>query len=113
MTKTNQDFAIYIGNTRNLDISVVDDDGDAKNITGATITWTLERRAGETPLITKTVDSGITIIDGAGGVFRVALSTTDTDGLAAGTHYHEAEVTLGSDVGHVTTGRVVVKATST
>jgi hypothetical protein len=48
----------------------------------------------ETAVITKSTGSGITVTDGPGGKFEVALVSADTASLA-GMYHHEAEVVVG------------------
>jgi len=92
MTKYNQDFKMIQGEDKVLEITVVDENGSAKAITGATITWSLARAVDDTPLITKsTGGSGISITDGNNGVFQVTIGDTDTNDMN-GAYIHEAEV---------------------
>lgn len=84
----------FAGDDKVLEIDVTED-GVAMDITGLTIEWRLARRLHETSVLTKTVGSGITITNGVGGIFQVALSDTDTANLI-GDYYHQAYVTDGS-----------------
>ena len=64
-----------------------------ENITGWTLAFAVATAYGATPLFTKTTVSGITISNGAGGVFDVAIADTDTDALASGGYVWEAKRT--------------------
>lgn len=108
MTKQNQDFVMWAGDNKLIDVTVVDGDGVAVDITGATIKWVLAKTAGDSALVTKTTGDGITITDAAAGKFRVTLVPADTESLA-GVYYHEAEVTdASSQVSTVLIGKVIV-----
>ena len=92
------DVKIVQNNDITLQFSVVDSSGTAVNITGATIKWTARSDKNSTAVISKTVGSGITITNGSGGVFQVALTAANTATLR-GRYVHEAVVTIsGSNV---------------
>lgn len=112
MTKDNQNFRMYQGEDKLLEISVLDEDGNAKDITGATITWILATSpdAAAAEVTKSTGGSGVSITNAAGGVFQVTLDGSDTTSLE-GNYWHEAEVedTSGHD-NTVTTGYITIKA---
>ena len=98
MTDVAQDFEIVSGNDRSVNITVTDDDGNAVDLTGATITW----KAATSPeassaLITKTNDStnGISVSTPSNGVLTINLDPADTQSLD-GVYYHETLVTDSS-----------------
>lgn len=95
MTRQNQDFTIWIGETTNLPITTLDDAGAVVNITGATIDWVLKHHVlSDAVLITKaTGGNGIVLTDPTNGVFTVSLTPTETEVLGHGDYYHEAEIT--------------------
>lgn len=114
MTVTDQDFSMYAGDSRTLTIAVVDGDGAAVNLTGASIEWGLWSDADATTLlISKSTSSGITILTQSGdtlGKFRVTLAPADTSGLQ-GDYRHEAEVTDGAgNISTTTTGKATISA---
>lgn len=97
-----QNLDLTSGDDVTLEVTVVNTDATAKDITGATITWELSRRAGTDAKITKTA----TITGATTGVFQVAVDST---GDLAGDYYHEAEMTeSGGAVGTVMKGRVLI-----
>lgn len=111
------DFTMIANNDVNIQFTVVDANGTAVPITGATIKWEARRRTGETAVITKTTSSGITITNGAGGIFSVGLDAADTLSLS-GNYIHEAVVTLSGDAvtltnTDVTHGTMTVRAQNT
>jgi len=117
MTEENQNKTIYAGDSHTLRDTVVDKDGDAKNISGADIIWQLFAIGSDgeptgTALISKSTGDSpatISISDGAGGIFDVTVDPEDTEDLS-GRYYHVAKVTDGSgDIATVTTGYIYIK----
>jgi hypothetical protein len=101
-------FEIWAGDTASITITVKDEAGVVVNIAGAAIEWCLRQNLqADTKAVTKTVGSGITITDGPAGKFVVTLTVADTEDLS-GLYYHEAVVTLGSEVSTVIQGLVAV-----
>ena len=89
-----QNFTMTEGDTKLLDVTVKDPNtGDAVNITGSTISWKVFKGYGKTASLTKTTTSGISITDGANGVFRITIAAGDTANFV-GTYNHEAQVTF-------------------
>ena len=102
------DHTMVQGDTVALDFSIVDDDDDPVNLTGATVRWQLSRRERLEPIVQKISGSGITVTDAVGGLFTVDLAPSDTEDLY-GTYYHEAEVTDASgNISTVRTGEIVI-----
>lgn len=89
------DFEIDQARHVTLTVTVLDSDGNAQDITGATAQFTLARTPRATALIEKTTSDGIALTTPASGVLTVALDNTDTAGLA-GFYYYEVVVTLTS-----------------
>jgi hypothetical protein len=56
----------------------------AQDITGWTMTFTVRDKLAGTIQFTKTVGSGITIVDAGRGLFKVAIASADTSSLAVG-----------------------------
>lgn len=112
MTSVDQNFTMWSGDTRRLSVTV--DDGAtppvAVNITGSAISWHLAKRlTSSTAILTKTVGVGITITNGAAGIFEVLIDPADTAALS-GDYYHEAEIVLsGGDKSTVMTGVATIK----
>lgn len=98
------------GEDKTLEITVVGENGSAKNITGATITWVLAKTVGDTALVTKsTGGSGISITDAVNGVFQVTLDGSDTTNYS-GVYHHEAEVEdTSGNKNTVTVGSIHIK----
>ncbi len=107
MTNTTVYFRLFIGDDQNLNVTVLDDDGNIVDITSASaIDWTMSADEFASAVISKSLGSGITITDGPNGVFRVTLDTTDTESLDSGTYYQKSRVTLGGNRTHVAIGTV-------
>lgn len=103
MTKRNQDFSMFAGDTKDIVVTM----SDSTNLTGATIAWVL-RRGGVTGTVEvpKSTTSGISI---SNTTFTVRLSASDTANLK-GRYYHEAEVTdVSGNVSTVMTGSISIE----
>ena len=110
MTKVNQSFPMWAGDTANIECVVSDGADGIKDISGATIAWVLYNEAAGVAVLNKSTVSGITITSGIGGAFTVALAPSDTESVTPGAYYHEAEVTdIAGNVSTVFTGTVTIK----
>lgn len=88
-----QNFSMYAGDTKRIEVTVVDAAGDAVDITDFTsIRWKMAKTVKATAVLEKSLGDGIEIISGGSGRFDVTLETGDTESLRPGTYYHEAEV---------------------
>jgi hypothetical protein len=111
------DFAMHSGDDRILQYTVVDEDDAVVDITGATFTFELSKYDDTkptgigapkgSPLFTKTVGSGITLITPASGRVDVALLPADTADLK-GDHYHELEMVLSGVTSTVAFGKLTI-----
>ncbi len=101
------DFTMFEGDSHILQVTVRDEEGAIVDITGATILWWMAKnnKAIEADvLIQKETGSGITIVDGPGGRFNVAILPPDTEDLGGKSYYHEAEIDDGGNISTVLTG---------
>lgn len=111
MAKT--DFEMFAGDTREIVVSVVDQDGAMINTIGGVVLWQLaksdwKKDPSTAVLITKTSSSGQ--IDLADGSFTVHLLSSDSEALE-GSFYHEAQVTLSDGtIGTPLVGKAKIKA---
>ena len=82
------------GDDITLTITATDQDGDAIDLTGASITWGLKKKLSDSSVtLTKsTGGSGVTITNATSGIFTVALDAADTTGLS-GDYIHESKIT--------------------
>lgn len=102
------------GDSRTLSITVLDSDGSAADLTGASIWWTAKRDINDADadaIISKTVGSGITVTNAAGGLATVTIAPDDwTDAEDSDKHY-VWDLQVKSDTGTVTTvasGRIII-----
>ena len=109
MTTTAQNFTMWSGDDKTITVTVVDGDGTAQDITAATISYKLQPAVDDaTGAITKTVGSGVTITNAAGGIFTVDIAAANTASFA-GIYYHECQVTSsGGVVSTVFVGNVTI-----
>jgi hypothetical protein len=99
---------IFAGDTEVLNLTILDE-GETKDVTGATLRYVVAKAPGGTPLID--IDE-LDPFDALDGLFQIVLLPTDTD-LAPGVYYHEAELTeSGGVISTALTGRLVVRASS-
>lgn len=105
-SQTHFDIAPTLGKDWIVDVTVKDGNGNVVDVTSATCKWRVAAASSSTsPLMLRTVGTGITITNGTAGTLRCAASATNQTaaGLVAGTRYrHELEVT--------TTGSVVYES---
>ena len=111
---TQADFSMHSGDTRRLEITIVDENSAAVNLSTATITWALSKKdsASVAPkgsaLLTKTLaNGGITIVSAAAGRCDVDLASSDTVTFS-GDYYHELELTILATVSTVLYGAVTI-----
>jgi hypothetical protein len=78
-----------------LKYTVTDQEGDAVNLTSATIKWAIRKNLQTTVALSKTTGSGISITNAAGGIFEVTLTDIDTENLIGG-YIMEAVITDNS-----------------
>lgn len=87
---------VYQGEGKSLVFTVVDENGAAIDITGATVTWRLAKIAAAGSLLEKTVGSGIVLTTPGSGILTVTLDAADTSGRVAGEYIQELTVTLSA-----------------
>lgn len=114
MTRTNQDIPTdydgryFAGDSAVLDVTIENDDGSPKDISGADVAFALSEYEGHDPIITKDTTDGIRIVDVENGRIKVTIESSDTEDLgdADGTDYHYEIVVRdsGGKVATVTTG---------
>jgi hypothetical protein len=108
------DFEMYAGDTRDLVVTLTDQDGVAVDVTTGSVLWRLATKNWQSVddpsavLISKTSVTGQITLDV--GKFTVHLLSPDTEGLE-GSFYHEAQVTLDDGtVGTPLVGSARIKA---
>ena len=111
------DDELFTGKDRTLQFTVVDAAGAAQAITGWALKWVLcSNQDRRTPLVSKTVGSGITITNGAGGICQVAITDDDTATLAGAEdpkYFHELSRTDSGNEDVLAYGTVVLRQSPT
>ena len=116
MTSTGEDIGgdrnpYYAGDSLEMEFSVITPDGTAKDLSNATIEWTISDDEGDPELLSED-DPGVTttILNASDGVFEVVIDSETTTGME-GTYYHEARVTDDAgDTAVVSRGTVEIEA---
>lgn len=114
---TEHDFSIHRGDDRTITFTVVDDVDAVVDITGASLAWVLSKQDPNftTPeplgaaLVTKSVGSGVTIVDGPSGTGEVALLSADTLARLPGDYYQELQIQLSGKTTTIMFGIIEVK----
>lgn len=112
MGETGQNFDLWQGEDETIQIPITDGELPV-NLTGASVTWVLT--SGNTVVLTKTTDAGITLdsLDGTNDMIVISLDKADTTGLGAGYYAHECRVVSGGDEQVVCSGTVRLRRSST
>ncbi len=84
---------IYAGDYTEIEVSLVDIDGNPLSLVGVSATYQISESIGTTPLVTKTTDDDVEVITDVKGNTRlkIKLYSTDTENLE-GIYYQEFEV---------------------
>lgn len=105
-----QNFEMHSGDTKDIEVSVLDELDAVVNITGATAVFILSNNPYSAAIITKSSGSGIVITDGVAGLLTITLDPADTAALA-GAFYYEVELTdASSRVSTIVVGQINIRA---
>ena len=104
MTAKNQNFEMFAGDTKNIDVTVA-----GVNLAGSTVKWAMKKTIySAAPDVAKDTVDGITVTDPNGGRFTISLLPSETRSLS-GTYYHEAEITdANGNVSTIFTGTITI-----
>jgi hypothetical protein len=108
-----EDFTMYAGDDKRLEVTVLDEDGVAVTLAGAqAIKWKLAKSPRSAVIASHSlVDGNVSVIDAAAGRFNVLIDPADTESLS-GLYYHEAELTdSAGNVGTCMAGTVTIRPT--
>jgi hypothetical protein len=110
MTKYNQDFEMHQGDTKQITITIVDENGTPKNLTGSTKKWEAYIKDQTTAVIAKTDgDISLVTVNGTNDSLRFTIDPVDTAGLL-GLYAFEAEVVdASSNVSTVARGTMMIR----
>jgi len=103
VTKRNQDFDMYQGESKVVFIKLDNADGTPFDPTGATMEWWMAKTSHSSKTLQKTIGSGLIL--STGGV-NISLESEDTYDLKPEIWYHELKVTSPSGLSVVTVGAV-------
>ena len=121
MTAESQNFTIYEGEDKTVDIYVTESSGGSTvNIgTPTSITWSVKASAATaaSALIEKTYAGGQIAVGNGNGTndkLSITLDAADSQGLEGETYYHECRVVDAASDNHVvTTGAMSVRNSAT
>lgn len=91
MSTSDQNYSVSQADTHVLAFTATSG-GNAINLTGALqLKWTLssKRKGDPTPILTKTLSSGVSVTNAAAGQFTVTVDNGDLDDQRPGYYYHE------------------------
>lgn len=94
-----QNIELYRGDNRTFEVTVKDDDGNAVNITGASIKFSVKERISDSGYKfqkSSAQASEITITDAANGVYEVYLVPDDTQTLDIGSYEYDSQLTTST-----------------
>lgn len=91
MTATGQNFTMYQGDDKVLEVTVLDDNDNIVNISNTNLAYVVYRQTSEDIVIQKTTTSGIDITAPSSGIFQITLNPVDTLSLK-GHFLHECEL---------------------
>ena len=120
MPATNQKITHWVGDTAIITIPVKDKAGEWVDLTGAFGRWWMGKTVkatGDNIYIEKSTESfgGMELVNPSGGDewdIVITLDPIDTEGLKAGTFYHEAEIVdADGNISTVMTGPFVLNPT--
>ena len=108
------DFSMFQGDSKRVHFTLKRADGTPLDITGGDIRWQASKLKApgvfsSTPVLQKTIGSGVEVLDSFQGLVTVTLSPADTNQIS-GSFYHELEVSdFDGDIATVYAGEFQVK----
>lgn len=107
MTYAGQNFEMYLGDTKQVIITVYDENDAILDLSGYDITWVLYKLTSKQIVLTKTLGSGISVPAPSSGQIVIDILPVDTENLVPNTYVHECELSSSpTDVSTITTGTV-------
>lgn len=94
MAATGQNFELFQGDYKEVTISVVDENGQAVDLTGYNAVWCMYIQNVDDVVIaiTKTTSGGITIPSPTSGELVITLEDVDTENLIPRIYSHQCEI---------------------
>lgn len=105
-----QDLQLVQGDSLTLNLTMLDEDNDPKDLTGMTFLFRIGTRNNENVVEYSLLDH-ISVVSAAAGTFKVDIQSSDTDGLVPGqTYTYQVQATdSGSKVKTVIKGFLKVE----
>lgn len=109
MTATGQNFEIFQGDSKQIIITVYDENDAILPLDGYEVSWVMYRSTNKQLVLSKTLGDGITIPTPSNGQIVIDFLPDDTVNIVPNTYAHECEISTGpTDVSTVTVGAVKV-----
>lgn len=110
MTEVGQNFEMYQGDTKNIEIEVRDENGAILPLDPYDgITWIVYNTTTKATVLTRTLGDGITVPTPSNGVILISLVPADTENIIPNTYAHECEIVSGTSiVATVATGTIKI-----
>ena len=109
LTTNVYNFSLTRGDSCIHQITVKSTDESAKDVTGATVTYTVRANSKSgTQVIQKTVNNGIVLTTPTSGILTVTLNPADTALDVGRKYFYDCQVTLSGVVQTVQAGQITV-----
>ena len=100
---------MYQGDTKQVIITIYDEDGVILPLAGYDITWVVYHPTTKNVILSKSLGSGITVPTPLNGEVIIELLPVDTENVVPNTYNHECEIsTSTTDVATTTTGTIKI-----
>jgi hypothetical protein len=108
MTATGQNFEMFQGDTKDIEIPVTDENGAALPLDPFTeIVWVVYKQTTKEEVLRKELGAGITVPSAS--LIKISLLPVDTELLTPTTYNHECEISDGGTVvSTITTGTLKI-----
>lgn len=109
MTIQSQNFEIHAGDTKQVIITVTDENDAILPLSGYDITWVMYRQTSKEEVLRKELGDGITVPTPSNGQIVIGFLPTDTADIVPNTYSHECEISSGpDDIATICTGTVKI-----
>lgn len=95
MTETGQNFELHAGESKEVIISVYDDNGSPVDLSDYTVIWKVFKQTTKEVVLSKSLSSGITISGAYLNDIVIQLLPADTVNLTPAVYNHEGEIDSG------------------
>jgi hypothetical protein len=99
MTITGQNFEMYAGDSKEIEIAVVDENGAPLDLTPYdAINWVAYKPTTKEIVLSKILGSGIMVDTPLAGIIKISLVPADTENIYPLIYAHECEINSGTTV---------------